>query len=139
MTDGAAPGYLTDELILTTNDRRSQFPVMVEARIVAPLSVSPTTLMLGTLSPGQKVHKQIVVKGVELFSILDVRYDDDCFAFDIAAAQEKKKVHLVPMTFTAGDAPGKIVRTIEIITDLHGQPTAELTAIGHVSAPLASN
>ncbi len=138
LTDGAAAGYLNDELILTTNDRRSQFPVIVEGRIVAALSVSPTTLMLGTLSPGQEVNKQIVVKGVEPFSILDVRCDDDCFAFNIAAAQEKKKVHLVPVTFIAGEGLGKITRKIEIITDLRGQPTAELTAIGHISTSLAS-
>jgi hypothetical protein len=138
LTGGAPAGYLNDELIVTTNDRRVQFPVIVEGRIVAPLTVSPTALMLGTVVPGQKVVKQIVVRATEPFAILDVRCDDGAFSFNLPASKEAKTVHLVPVAFQADEPLGKFTRTIEIVTDLGDGSTAELTAIGHVSAPLAS-
>jgi hypothetical protein len=109
---------------------------MVEGRIVAPLTVSPTALMLGNVQPGQKVTKRIVVKGTKPFKILEVRCEDQSFAF--TPSTDSNMVHLVPVTFTAGSTPGKINRKIEIITDLTEQPTAEFTAYGQVSAPLAS-
>jgi hypothetical protein len=137
LNEGAPAGYLADQLVLTTNDRSARFPVMVEGRIVAPLSVSPTTLMLGTIAPGQKVVKQIVVKAAKPFSIVDVRCDDEAFSFEIPEPQEKKTVYMLPVTFTAGNAAGKVTRKIEIQTDLGERSTAELTVIGHVSAPLA--
>jgi hypothetical protein len=136
LKDGAPAGYLNDQVILATNDRRAQFPVMVEGRIVAPLTVSPAALMLGNVQPGQKVTKRIVVKGVKPFKILEVRCEDPAFTF--TPSTDSNTVHLVPLTFTAGSTPGKITRKIEIITDLTEQPTAEFTAFGQVSAPLAS-
>jgi hypothetical protein len=137
LKDGAPSGYLNDQLVLATNDRRASFPVIVEGRIVSPLTVSPTTLMLGTLAPGQKVIKRIVVKGTKPFNILEVRCDDEAFAFEVT--NETSVVHLVPVTFVAGNQPGKISRKIEVITDMADHATAELTAIGQVSAPLAGN
>jgi hypothetical protein len=137
LNDAAPAGYLNDQLILATNDRRAQFPVIVEGRIVSPLSVSPNVLMLGTLAPGQKVIKRIIVKGAKPFRILEVRCDDEAFQFDVP--KEPNVLHLVPVTFVAGNEPGKVSRKIEIVTDLGESSTAEITAIGHVSAPLAAN
>ena len=136
LKDGAPAGYLNDQLILATNDRRAQFPVKVEGRIISPLTVSPTSLMLGSLQPGQKVTKKIVVKGTKPFAILDVRCDDVRFTFE--PQREANTVHLVDVTFQAGNEPGKISKKIEIITDLNEQSTVELTAIGMVQSPLAS-
>ncbi|MGD9720894.1 MAG: DUF1573 domain-containing protein [Pirellulales bacterium] len=138
LKDGAPAGYLNDQLVLATNDQTKEFPVMVEGRIVAPLTVSPATLMLGTIAPGQKIVKQIVVKGTKPFTILDVHCENSAFSFDTSAAKEAKAVHMLPVTFTAGDEPGKFTCKIEIITDLGDKSTAQLTAIGHVGAPLAS-
>ena len=141
---GDAPaGYLNDQLTLTTNDRAGEFAVMGEGRVVAPLTVSPAALMLGSVSTGQKVTRQIVVKGAKPFTILDVQCDDPSFAFDLENAKTPKPVHLVPVTFAAGNTVGKFTRKIEIITDLGERSTAELTVIGHInpapeSQPLAT-
>jgi hypothetical protein len=134
LADDAPAGIIDDQLILATNDRREQFPVKVEGRVVTPLSVSPTSLMLGTVQPGQKVQKRIVVRGTKPFTILEVRCDDESFAFDVP--KQAGAVHLIPVTFVAGE-PGKISRKIEIVTDLAQQPTVELFVIGQVAAPLA--
>ncbi len=143
LQDDAPAGYLNDQLTLTTNDHSGAFPVMVEGRVVAPLTVSPAALMIGSVVPGQKLTKQIVVKGTEPFTILDVQCDDPSFAFDLDKAKQPKTVHLVPITITAGNTIGKFVRIIEIITDLDERSTADLTIIGHVnpvpeSQPLAT-
>lgn len=144
LNDNAPAGYLSDQLTLTTNDRSREFPVMVEGRIVAPLTVSPAALMIGSVVPGQKLTRQIVIKGAKPFTILDVQCDDPSFDFNFEAAKTPKPVHLVPVTYTAGNTVGKFTRTIEIITDLDERSTAELTAIGHInpapeSQPLATN
>ena len=61
--------------------RATQFPVNVEGLIVSDLTVSPAVLTLGTLQPGQKVTKQIVVKGTKPFKIIEVRCED-AFTFE---------------------------------------------------------
>lgn len=135
LKEGAPVGYLNDELTLATNDRRAKFPVKVEGLIVAPLTVSPTTLMLGALQPGQKVTKQIVVKGLKPFKILEVRCENPAFKF--APSTEAKTVHLIPVNFQATRDMGKINQQIEILTDLAEQATARLSVTGQVNASLA--
>ncbi len=136
LKEGAPAGYLKDQLLVATNDRKAtQFPVNVEAMIVSDLSVSPSVLMLGTLQPGQKVTKQIVVKGTSPFKIVDVRCEDGAFTFE--TTEEAKILHLVPVTFLAGSDSGKISQKIEIVTDLGENTTATLSAVGQVAAPLA--
>lgn len=127
LKDGAPEGYLEDQLTLVTNDARlKNISVAVEGRIAAPLSVSPGSLFLGVLEPGQKVTKQLVVKARQPFKVLAVKCEDNCFEFKTNT--EAKKVHLIPVTFTAGNTPGKLVQTIQIETDLPKSNLASLTA-----------
>jgi hypothetical protein len=135
LKEGAPAGYLKDELLVATNDNRAkEFPVKVEGLIVSELTVSPAVLTLGTLQPGQKVTKQIVVKASRPFKIVEVRCDA---AFTFETTDEAKILHLVPVTFVAGGDPVKISQTIEIVTDLGENATATLSAVGQVAAPLA--
>ncbi|MEX0678603.1 MAG: DUF1573 domain-containing protein [Pirellulales bacterium] len=136
LAEGAPAGYLNEQLVLKTNGRHSQFPVKVEGRIVPPLTVSPASLLLGTLQPGQKVKKQIVVKGAKPFKIVDIRCEDGAFQFK--TSDETKAVHLVPLVFEAPEKPGSFACTIEIVTDLNGHKSVTLSAIGQTSAPLAA-
>ncbi len=134
----APPGFVAEELILRTNDRRSpQFPVKVEGYVVADLTVSPSSLMLGILQPGQTITKQIVVKGKRPFCVLGVDCPDPSFSFVLPT--EAKTVHLIPVTFEANKDPGKIVQQITIRTDLQDETSASLSAYGQVLAPLAGN
>jgi hypothetical protein len=136
LKEGAPAGYLQNQLLLTTNDRRgTEFPVLVEGLIVPELTVSPTALMLGTLQPGQTVTKQIVVKGAKDFKIVEIRCPNDAFHFQ--PSNDAKTVHLVPMTFNAGDKLGNVSEKIEIVTDLGEHKTVELSVTGQISAPLA--
>lgn len=132
----APAGYIKQQLVLVTNDRRAaEVPVDVEGRVVSALTVSPASLFLGTLKPGQKVTKQVVVQGKKPFHVTSVTCDDDCFTFRTAEAA--KPVHLIPITFIAGDTPGKRTYKIRIETDLGGDATCELLAYVQVVDPAA--
>lgn len=138
LNDAANQGYLEDQLTIVTDDARlKNIALPVEGRIVAPLTVSPGSLFLGVLQPGQKVTKQLVVKGKIPFKVLSVKCSDDCFEFKTNT--EAKTLHLIPVTFTASDSPGKLVQTIEIETDLPKSNVASCTATATIKdAPVAA-
>ena len=125
--DRAAPsGYINDHLVLVTNDRRSeQIPVMVQGRVLSAITVSPASLFLGVVQSGQKVTKQFVVRGRKPFRIIALTTDCDCFEFSSSPDEAPKPLHLVPVTFVAGEKTGKVAKTIRIETDLQAE-AAEL-------------
>ncbi len=85
--------------------------------VQSDIVVAPTTLFLGVLQPGETVTKQLVIKGKKPFRIVLVNSDGDGFKFDTSKETEPKQVHLIPVTFVAGDEPGKISTSIRIETD----------------------
>ncbi|MDH3716968.1 MAG: DUF1573 domain-containing protein, partial [Planctomycetota bacterium] len=115
---GVASGYVNDQLFLVTNDQSNQMiPLAIEGRVRAGLTVSPASLHLGVLRPGQTVTKRLVVRGSKPFRIVNIDCEDgtDCFTFD--SSDSARKVHLVPVTFTAPARAGRIVEKIKIVTD----------------------
>lgn len=133
--DAEAPaGYLNDHLLLVTNDPRGgQIPVLVEGRVLPGVTVSPATLFMGVVQPGEKATKQLVVQGKSPFRILEISCDDDSFQFHTSADQSAKRLHLVPVTFQAGAEAGKVLQVIRIKTD-QGERATELTAYAIVAA-----
>ena len=116
LKDDAPAGYLNDQLILVTNDARSsQIAVAVEGRVQPALTVSPASLFMGVLEPGEQVTKQLVVRANRPFRITSIECLDGCFEF--SPDDESKELHIVPVTFTAGDDAAQIAEKIEIETD----------------------
>jgi hypothetical protein len=117
LKDSTPPGYLSDSLTLVTNDSRlPSVAVAIEGQVVSPLTVSPASLFVGVLKPGQTVTKQLVVRAKKPFKITSIDGDSDALSFKTPA--ESKPVHLVPVTFTAGKEAGEFEQRIEIATDL---------------------
>jgi hypothetical protein len=117
--ENAPVGYVDDHLVLVTNDRSStEVPVPVEGIVQAGIMVSPASLFMGVVQPGQKVTKQVVVKGNKPFRIVSVNCDGKDFQFDTSKDKAPKELHLIPVTFVAGKEPGKVSKTIRIETDL---------------------
>ena len=98
----------------------------VEGRVVSPLTVSPPSLFLGVLKPGETVEKKLFVKGSKPFKILSIKCEGDCFKFQ--TTDKSTAAHLVPVTFTASGTPGKISQKIEIKTDLGSGATTTCVA-----------
>lgn len=111
-------GYIHDQLLIVTNDSgASHVSLPVEGQVVSALTVSPASLFLGVVKPGDTVKKRIVVRGNKPFRIISVKCDDASFTFETPDA-ESKPLHFVPVEFKAGDQPGQIEKKIEIQTDL---------------------
>lgn len=126
-------GYINDYLMLVINDDRgTQIPVLVEGRVDAGITISPAALFMGVMQPGQKVTKQLVVKSKKPFKILAINCEDKSFEFNIPAEQTPKTLHLIPVTFVAGNEVGRVVKTIKIETD-QGKFTPELSAYAVVA------
>jgi len=127
------PGPVHDCLMLVTNDRTApQIPLAVEGIVESGIMVSPPSLFMGVVQPGQKVSKQVVVRGKKPFRIVSVTCDGGCFEFDTSAQTDPKTLHLIPVMFVAGDKPGKVLQTIRIETDVE-EATPELSAYAVVA------
>jgi len=113
----APAGYVKGQLILVTDDpRATQIPMDVEGRVIAAVTVSPQLLELGTVQPGGTVTKNVVVRANREFLITGISCDDGCLSCEPKTAPAK--VHILPITFAAGDLSGRIERKLQIRTDL---------------------
>ncbi len=113
----APAGYVKGQLILVTNDpRASQIPMDVEGRIVAAVTVSPQLLSLGSVECGGTVTKNVVVRANRPFCVTGINCVDGCLTCEPKTTPAT--VHILPVTFTAGAAAGKVERQLKIATDL---------------------
>ena len=109
--DESAPiGYLNEHLVLKTNDHnRTQVPLPVQGRIDPSIVVSPPSLFMGNVEPGQTVTKNIVLRGAKPFRVVSVRCADERFKFEVPeSSAEPKTVHVIPVTFVGGTNSGKL-------------------------------
>jgi hypothetical protein len=129
----APVGYFQDQLTLVTNDAENATIVLpVQGRVTSPLTISPASLFLGVLLPGQSVTKRLVIRGNEPFRVLQVECGNEAFAFgpsgQFEASDSAKPLHFVPVTFQAGQSIGEVLETIRVVTDLGGGAAAECKA-----------
>jgi len=134
LTANAPAGYIEDQLTVVTNDetRLQTVPVCVQGRVISPLTLSPASLFLGVLSPGQASSKQLVVRAKRPFKILKIGAEGEGFEFKLPG-DEAKALHFIPVTFTAGAKPGKVEQIITIETDLGAGATASCRATAEIS------
>lgn len=130
-------GFFNEQVTLVTSDpNASQFSLQVEGRIVPPVSISPAALYLGVIQPNQTISKKIVVRGKQPFRIVSINPNDERFAYELS--DEVKAIHIVPISFTAGDKRAKVVETIEVLTDIGEGVTATCQAAAAVMKSVAS-
>ncbi|MFZ5833381.1 MAG: DUF1573 domain-containing protein [Planctomycetota bacterium] len=128
------PGYLDGHLVLVTSGRyNTQVPVPIEGVVRPALSVSPSWLLLGVVSGGQTVTKQVVLRGRTPFVVTQV-LTGQAFDVDISSASTPKNLHVLPVKFTASQSPGTVRETVRLQTSLGGA-IAEFTAEAMVTTP----
>ena len=133
LDENAPPGRLNEHLMLVTNDPVSpNVPVPVYGTVQSGVTV-PSTLFMGVLEPGQKVTKSLVIRGTKPFRILSITADGEGLEFDTRGVDVPKTLHVIPVTFVAGDRPGRVTKTIKIETDL-GHKAPSLSAYADVAA-----
>jgi len=124
----APAGYVREHLWLITNDPRTkEIPVPVEGHVQADISVSPSSLFLGVVEPGQSVTKPIVIRGQKPFRISSIRGDCKCLQATAPKGQGPQSLYVVPITFTAADKAGRVAPTVQIETD-SGQTVLKVPA-----------
>ena len=113
---GAPAGYINEHLTLVTNDRnRGSVSLAVEGRVVPSISISPASIALGVVRPGESVTRQIVVRGKSPFKIARIECESGDPGFVFSPGDEARTLHLVPVTFTAGEDAGKVVERIRVV------------------------
>ncbi len=137
LTEGAPAGYFKEQLHLRTNDPNPQtadVPLSVEGLVAAPLSVYPSSLLLGRVQQQESVARNLVLKGAKPFKILEVAAPDDRFRF--TASNQAASTQLMNVHFLAGTSGGRVTGKIVIKTDLG---VAEVGVDGEVvgAAPAA--
>jgi hypothetical protein len=110
---GDAPaGMIRDQIVLTTNDQGNpKVEVLVEAEVVADIVVSPSTLELGTLTPGDTKTMSVVVRGRRPFSIEKIECESDRDCFKVRLGKDARNVHVLPLTVTAPNESGEFTET----------------------------
>ena len=132
----APSGYLRDAVILETNDREQRsIPLSVEGKVLSPLVISPGTLFLGDLEPRAMKSAKLVVRGKEPFVIKRIHCPHDGFAF--AYSSQKKRLHLVRVTFQAQEQFGRVSEEIQIESDLDGGASTAFRAFATI-APVST-
>ncbi|MFM7208003.1 MAG: DUF1573 domain-containing protein [Planctomycetaceae bacterium] len=129
-------GYVKGQLILITTDpRATQIPMDVEGRVVAAVTVSPQLLSLGSVQCGGTVTKNVVVRANRDFCITGVACEDGCLTCEPRATPAK--VHILPVTFQAGNEAGKVEQQLRISTDLGEGAVPTVTVQAEVESAAA--
>lgn len=133
LKENAPTGYFQDIVVLQTNDpnrQAAQVPLTVEGHVVAPVSISPASLLVGAIKPQQSASWNLFVRADKPFSIVRVTGPDERFQFTVP--QGAKSYHLVPVLFKATGAAGRVAGKIRVETDLPGNPVLEVSVEGEV-------
>ena len=103
----APQGSFRGLIQLVTNDASNpHIPVIAEARIEGEFSVTPSTLMLGTIRPGATKSYNMVIQGQKPFAVEKIECESASEAFAVRLPEGERPVHVIPMKFTAPEKPG---------------------------------
>ena len=122
----AKAGYMRDELNLVTNDpnpRAQRVPIPVEALVLAPVTVHPSPLIMGTVAAGSlatPVMRPLVVRSQSPFSITRVESGDPHFRCEVPTAVAT--IQRLPVNFLGAETPGKVSTRLRIYTTAAAEP-----------------
>ena len=131
----AQPGYIKDQIYIHTNDSdpsKSKIPLSVEGVVADALTVRPTPLAFGILSPGQSITKNLVIRGHIPFRVTRISCPNNSISFTTPA--DAKSFHVVPVTLRCSNDPGKISEKIKIETDIPDTPPNEVPVYAEIVA-----
>lgn len=126
-------GLLKESIVVVTNDKSSpNFTVDVEAEVLPEILVKPSNLFMGVLKPGETVTKQILIRAQSDFTLLGVECDDQNFSFR-ETVSSPKKIHLIPVTYTAPAKSGLQETKIRIRIDHNEEMVADVKAQAQIT------
>ncbi len=99
LREDAPTGFFQDEIVVITNDKQMpRVPLTVTGSVDSALTISPQSIAIGGLKPGETYEKRLVVHGREPFKIESIT----CEGWDVKfePTVEAKTTHLINTTFT---------------------------------------
>jgi hypothetical protein len=131
LAKNAPVGAVNAEFIVETNDQRlKRVPLAVTARVTPALSLSPATLLLGSVEVGAPSRGRLVARAQPPFRITKIECEDERFQFQVSDAA--KPLHFIPVTFAGGTQPGQVSTAVTVVTDLGGGKSATATVAVNV-------
>jgi hypothetical protein len=124
-------GKWYSDLWLKTNNPsmpRVRVPLIVE--IQTPLTISGSTVALGTIKPGTEAQRKIVVRGTKPFKITKVQGTDDELTVTDSTT-ESKEVHVLTVSFKPNKTE-ELNRKLKVVTDLKDEGEVEFEATAKV-------
>jgi hypothetical protein len=120
LNQSAQPGRIRDLITLVTNDQTNPYvPLMVEGIVVPDITVTPSTVNVRTVAPGESQRFRIVVKGKKPFKIEDVDCENMADCFKAKIGDSTAPVQPVDIEFSAPNKPGKFSE--EVIVKIAGR------------------
>lgn len=111
-------GRFCERLIIQTNNSKSsQLVVPVEGIVAGAFTVSPTSLLMGVMEPGQKSTRQLVIQAKKPFRVVRIACEVPGLTVAVPEAVEKS-LQIVPISFVAPQTLGKVNGTLQIETTL---------------------
>ncbi len=130
LKDDAPSGAFKQELFLKTNDPASPVvPLLVEATIQRPLTVTPSSVSVGGSKAGDAVTRRVVVRGNRPFKVTGVEGLDGEVSADLPSAAAGS--HVLTLTIKAAK-PGELRKELRIKTDLSPDTPLAVTIQGTI-------
>jgi hypothetical protein len=120
LNESAPVGRVRDLVQIVTNDATNPYvPLMVEGVVVPEITITPATVTVPTLAPGQTAQVKVIVRGKKPFKIddIDCKGMADCFKATLTEASNT--IHQVPIEFNAPNRPGRYSE--ELIVKINGR------------------
>jgi hypothetical protein len=113
--EDAPNGYFQDEVVVVTNDRnKPNVPLRISGQVESVLTLSPQSIALGSLKPGETVTSKLVLIGKQPFRIESMAAEG--WEVDFDRTSESKKMHVVRprLTFVSDQSgPSKVLLEIQ--------------------------
>lgn len=111
----ARPQRLRDLITLVTDDAANPYvPLMVEGVVVPDISISPETVSIRPLSPGQTTTVKVVIRGKKAFLIEDINCVGMSDCFKVKLSDKPNVLHVVDIEFVAPNKPGRFTEQMVV-------------------------
>jgi len=122
---GAPTGDFRDQLtLLTDDDGNPQIPVLVEGRVEEDFQVTADLVDFGTLAPGGKATRNVVIKGRRPFRVLQVGCEKLAGGVEARLPATDKQVQIVPVSLTAPTGEGSHTEQLQFQIEGESEPVS---------------
>jgi len=134
LEEDAPTGYVRDVLRFTTNETQLgkaepvEIVLPVQGVVRASIQAKPSPMLVGILSPGETVTKNIIVQNETSFRITNVSAADNRFRF--AFAEQASTLQLISVSFSAREIPpGQEQNISEVIRIATNDPQQQIVTV----------